>query len=307
MDILASLNNILILLLLVIVGYVARKTNIIPARVMPAFSKFLLYFAVPASIIMSMQIPVSPETAGDVGKIFLLSAIFYAVGIAVGWFLPNLLRAKKEDYGIMRYSTIFASTLFMGVPVISMTFGEMGVFYASVFNILFVILSYTLGLWILLRKTDRVAKFSLKGILTPPIIGIIIGLIFFFTSFTIPEPFAGALDFFGGITIPLSFIVIGGFLANVEIKHLFSNFRLYIISLVSLLLIPFLFKLIADTFVTNPTIVSTTVILAAMPTAINVVLLSQEYKLKSEFASQCVFIMTLMSLITLPIVITFVT
>jgi len=307
MDILVSINNILILLLLVLVGYVARKTNIIPASVMPVFSKFLLYFAVPTSIIMSMQIPITVDILDDVVKVFIVSAFFYAIGIAVGWFLPNILRAKKEDYGIMRYSVIFASTLFMGVPVISMTFGEIGIFYASIFNVLFVILAFTFGLWVLLRKTERAVKIRLKEMITPPIIGIIIGLIFFFTSFTIPDPFAGALNFFGGITVPLSFFVIGGFLANVKIKNIFSNFRLYIISLVSLLLIPFLFKLVVDCFVTNPTILSTTVILAAMPAAINVVLLSGEYKLNSEFAAQCVFIMTLMSLITLPIVIAFVT
>ncbi|HJJ30710.1 MAG TPA: AEC family transporter [Methanocorpusculum sp.] len=303
MDILFSINNVLILLLLVIVGYVVRKINVIPAAGMPILSKFLLYFAVPSSIIMSMQIPFTADLLGNIGLIFLVSAIFYAIAIAVGWFLPNILHAKKEHYGIMRYSVIFASTLFMGVPVISMTFGEMGVFYASIFNVLFVILAYTLGVWILLRKSGNDVKISLKDMITPPVIGIVIGLIFFFTSITIPEPFAGALTFLGGITVPLSFFVIGGFLANVRIKNIFNNYRLYIISLVSLLLIPFLYKIIAGCIITDPTIMSTTLILAAMPAAVNVVLLSQEFKMDSEFASQCVFIMTVISLITLPIII----
>jgi len=304
MDILLSINNILILLLMVIVGYVIRKTNIVPATAMPILSKFLLYFAVPASIIMSMQISITEDVMGIIGEIFLVSVIFYVIAIAVAWFLPNILRAKKEDYGIMRYSVIFASTLFMGVPVISMTFGDIGVFYASIFNVLFVILTFTLGLWILLRKSGKNAKIHLKDILSPAIIGIIIGLIFLFTSFTIPDPFAGALDLLGDITVPLSFVVIGGFLANVKLKNIFNNYRLYVISLVSLLIIPFLFKLITGCFITDPTILGTTVILAAMPAAVNVVLLTEEYKLNSEFASQCVFIMTVLSLITLPIIIT---
>jgi len=305
MELILTIDKILILLFIVIVGYVARKMNIVPDNAVHYFSKFLLYFTIPATILISMQIPIAMTNLGETGNVILVSLIFYAIGIAVGWFLPNILHAKKEEYGIMRYSVIFASTLFAGVPVISATFGEMGVFYASVFNIVFIVLSNTLGLWILLRKTERGAKIRLKELIIPPIIAIVIGLIIFFTSFTIPDPFAGAISFLGEISIPLSFFVIGGLLANIKIKNIFSNYRLYIISLVSLLLIPFLFKLIVDTVVTNPTILSTTIILAAMPAAVNVVLLTEEYKLKSEFAAQCVFIMTIMSLITLPIVITF--
>ncbi|HJJ30711.1 MAG TPA: AEC family transporter [Methanocorpusculum sp.] len=304
MDILLSMNNILILLLLVIVGYAARKTNILPAAAMPILAKLLLYVAVPASIIMSMQIPITADLAENAGTIFLLAAIIYAIAIAVGWFLPNILRAKKEEYGIMRYSVIFSSTLFMGLPVISSIFGEAGRLYASIFDVLFILLVYTLGVWILLRKTGRTLKSALKCLLIPPVFGIVIGLIFFFTSFTIPDPFESALSFLGGISVPLSFFVIGGFLANLKIKNIFSNYRLYITSLVSLLLVPFLFKIIAGCMAIDSTIMSTLVILAAMPAAVNVVLLSQEFKLNPEFASQCVFIMAVMSLITLPIIIT---
>jgi len=305
MDILLSINNILILLLLVIVGYVARKTNIMPATAMPILSKFLLYVGVPASIIMGMQIPITSSFSGNVGIIILVSAIFYAIAIAVGWFLPNILRAKKEDYGIMRFSVIFTGVV--NSTIITMRFGETGGFYASIFCILFIILVFTLGIWILLRKSGRDFKTSLKNLLIPPTFGIIIGLIFILTSFTIPDPFAGALNFLGDMSIPLAFFIIGGFLANIKIKNIFNNYRLYIISLITLLLIPFLFMLITGCFVTDPTIFGTTVIIAAMPASAYLVLLSEEFKLNSEFASQCVFIMNVMSLITLPIFIALVT
>jgi len=305
MELVLTIDKILILLFIVIVGYIARKMNIVPGNAVHYFSKFLLYFTIPATILISMQIPIRMHTPEIIWNVILVSIIFYAIATAIGWFLPNLLHAKKDDYGIMRYSVIFASTLFAGIPIISATFGELGILYASLFNIVFIILSNTFGLWILLRKSERVANITLKELIIPPIIGIVIGLIFLFTSFTIPDPFAGAISFLGDISIPLSFFVIGAFLANIKIKNIFNNYRLYIISLVSLLLIPFLFKLVVDTIAINPIVLSTTIILAAMPAAVNVVLLSEEYKLNSEFASQCVFIMTIMSLITLPIIITF--
>jgi len=300
-DYLVSLNQILLMFLLVIVGFFCRKLNIFSDKTTSAISKFLLIVCIPAMIISAMQMPFSEAIAANSGSIILAAVVYYAIATIIGWFLPYIIRAKKEEVGVLRYMTIFANTMFMGFPILYMMFGQIAIFYSAIFNIPFTLLAFSLGIWILKKKTGEKIRFSPKLLLNAAFISTLIGLVLFITSVTIPDPFGGAINMLGELTVPLSLIVTGSFLANFSIKNIFSNVRIYIASGVRLIVIPLVTWLVCSLFITDPLILGVIVITAAMPAAVNTVMLAQEHDANPGFAAKCVFLSTLLAIVTVPI------
>jgi len=303
-DYLIALNQIILMFLLVIVGFVCRKLNIFTDKTNSAISKFLLNVCIPAMIISAMQMPFSEAVVANSGTIILAAVAYYAIAIIIGWFLPYIIRAKKEEFGVIRYMTIFANTMFMGFPILYMMYGQIAVFYSAIFNIPFCLLAFSVGIWLLKKKTGEKIHFSPKLLLNAAFISTLIGLVLFFTSVTIPDPFGGAINMLGDLTVPLSLIVTGSFLASFSIKNIFTNVRIYVASAVRLAVIPLLTWLVCSLFITDPMILGIVVVTSAMPAAVNTVMLAQEHDANPGFASKCVFISTLLSIVSVPIVMT---
>lgn len=104
-------------------------------------------------------------------------------------------------------------------------------------------------------------------------------------------------------TVPLSMVVIGTSLAAVPVKKAISDWRVYVISFVRLLLIPTLTFFIMKALCRDPVIVGTVVILSSAPAAILVNIFSINFNKNEDFASKNVFISTVLSAITMPLII----
>lgn len=126
---------------------------------------------------------------------------------------------------------------------------------------------------------------------------------FFLTSRSpCPRSTGGAVTLLGDLKTPLSRVVIGGVLAEMALKSVFTNWRVYVVSTMRLLLVPLLTWAILRPFITDPLMLGVPVILAAMPSAANAVLLAEEYRSDAELASQGVFISTLFCIVTIPVI-----
>ena len=302
MDYFAALNQILILFLLVAVGFFCRRIGILTEKSVSSLSKLLLHICIPAMVICSMQIPFSGQILENAGQLILAALAYYAIAILIAWFAPYIVRAKKEEFGVFRFMLVFSNSMFMGFPILSMFFGEQAIFYAAVFNIPFGFLSYSIGIWLLKSGTgEGKVTFSPKYLLNAAFISTIIGLVFFLTSFTIPDPISGALGLLSDITTPLSLIVTGGFLAGMSLKSIFGNVRQYLIAGIRLIVLPAVVWLIFSPFIENPLILGVIVVTAAMPAAVNTVILSEEHNTRPDLAAQGVFISTLLCVVTIPL------
>ena len=304
MDYFVALNQILVLFLLTGVGFFCRRAGILNQNSVSSLSKFLLNICIPAMIIYSMQIPFSQSIAEKSGMLIFAALCYYVIAFAVCFVTPYILRCKKEEYGVFRFMTMFSNSMFMGFPILSMLFGQEAIFYAAIFNIPFTLLTYSVGIWIL-RSGDGGVSFSWKLLLNAAFLSTFVGILFFVTSFSIPDPFYGALGLLSDITTPLSLVVTGGFLASLETKAIFSNVRQYFAAGIRLLIIPALTFAVCSLFITDPLILGITVVTAGMPAAVNTVILAEEHDARPDIAAQGVFISTLLCLLTIPLLAVF--
>ena len=302
MDYFIALNQILILFLLIGVGFFCRRVGILHETSVTSLSKFLLHICIPAMIIYSMQIPVTSELLQNSELLIVAAFGYYAVSLVVAWFAPILLRARHEEYGVFRFMLVFSNSMFMGFPVLSMIFGPEAIFYAAIFNIPFTILAYSLGIWLLTVDGggEGCPVFEPKLLVNAAFFLTFVGLALFLTSTTIPDPINGSLELLASVTTPLSLVVTGGFLAQLDMSRIFGNVRQYFVAGIRLLVLPALVYVIFSPFIADPLILGVVVVTAGMPAATNTVMLASEHRVHPDIAAQGVFITTLMSVVTLP-------
>jgi len=97
-------------------------------------------------------------------------------------------------------------------------------------------------------------------------------------------------------------ILIGALLANSNFKEMLGNWRIYVVSFLRLIIIPLAIWAALRNVTSDPLLVGVPTIIAAMPVAANSAILAQEYEANSFLASQVVFVSTLLSVITIPLI-----
>ncbi|MCU9813353.1 AEC family transporter [Paraclostridium sp. AKS81] len=189
----------------------------------------------------------------------------------------------------------------MGYPVIEAVLGKEAIFFTAIFNLPFNFFVFTVGTY-LLNKHNSEYKFSIKSIISPPIIGVLTGLSLFLLRIKLPLPIFNTLNMLGSITTPLSMIVIGSLLANSPIKETFINKKLYIVSFIRLLVVPSVVYFLLSFYIKNPLLLGVPVVISAMPAASNTAIMAKSYDANDQLASQAVFLTTLISIVTIPII-----
>jgi predicted permease len=192
---------------------------------------------------------------------------------------------------------------FMGYPVARALYGEIGVFYTSIVNLVFSTMVWTYGILLYNSK----GKFNYKSLTNIGTISSLLGIMLFLLQISIPGPVLSALDLTGKMTTPLSMLLIGALIANVNIKELFSDWKVYWTSFIKLLVIPIVTALLLKLLNYNTMVISICTIMAAMPSAATNAIFAKEFDVNPTFASIGVFITTLLCIVTLPLMLYFLT
>ena len=109
----------------------------------------------------------------------------------------------------------------------------------------------------------------------------------------------------GNLCLPISLLIIGALLATQDMKKMLSSWRLYFFNFIKLLIVPLficlLTKLVTLGMEDSHSIILFCTVIAAMPSATTVAMLSEMYDLDSPYAAQVVGTTSLFSLATLPL------
>lgn len=296
-------NQIAILFLMIIVGYIARKMDLLNEVLNKGLSVLVLQVTLPALIIKSMQYSFSSEVLLTSFKMILLSIGVHTVAFIISCFVPRLLRMSGSEKDVIQFLLIFSNVGYMGYPVIHSIYGDMGVFYAALFNIPFNLLLWTLGIGIITRHSDRKkGKIPLgKVLLNPGVISVGIGFFLFVSSIKLPPILFQTLHSFGEMTIPLSMLVIGAMLAELPFKEMFNEKRLLTVSFFRLVFIPFIVFGILWLSGLRGILLGVPVVIAGMPAAANTAVFGAMFDAAPHLAAKGVFITTLLSMLTIPL------
>ncbi|PHV69820.1 malate permease [Sporanaerobium hydrogeniformans] len=292
-----------ILFLLLIFGYLLGKLQVITEEGTQEFSSFVIKVCMPALMISGMLIPATPEKLYRGMLLLGVATVSYALAVIVGTITAHFLTKDKAKKGIYSYVITFSNCGFMGIPVLQAIFGKEIIFYVVIHNIIFNVLVYTLGVKLLSGHLEGKKAFKLNALINPGTVASIVGLILFMLNLPLPRFVTGAVDAVGGLCTPLSMIVIGAMLSELPLSQMFNNNKAYILVAIRLIILPLLTLILIKYIlrVEDLFLLSIPVIIAGMPVATNAGLMAKEYGSDALLASQLIFISTLFSCISIPL------
>ena len=291
-------NQVAILFIIMGIGFIAKKKNIIDEPTGRKLSELLLMVTMPAMILSSFQFEYSGEMLKNVIVVLEFALAAHIISLLLGILLYR--RYRESIKKVLKFITIFSNCGFMGFPLLESLYGKTGVFYGSIYVAVYNLFVWTVG--VMIFSGERDIKSIRKAMANPGTIAVFIGMLLFVFSLKLPYPVAKALDMTGAMTAPLAMLIVGSILAGVEFKNLLSGFPLYYGTAVRNILLPIATVFILKAFGFTGVIFGVCVSVIAMPAGANTPIFAELYGGDSLFASKIVAFSTLFSVISIPLV-----
>ena len=293
------LNQTLIMLILIIVGIICKKTKIITDDGNKELSKLVLTVVNPIVILMAYQTDYKPQLVKNLLIAFGLSILSYIILIVAAYLL--IPQKDGRETQIERFSAIYSNCGFMGIPLVNALFGSEGIFYLTAFLTVFNLVVWTHG--IILISGERNLKNIVKVFYSPVIISIVLGIIMFFAQIRLPDIITDSLNFISNLNTPLAMIVSGVTIADTKILKLLKKPGIYYVSFLKLILLPLILIAVFSLFNVNEQIRITVLVAASAPAAAMCTLQCIRYEKNSLYASEIFAASTILSVVTLPIIV----
>jgi predicted permease len=167
-----------------------------------------------------------------------------------------------------------------------------------VFGIAFNLVAFTFG--VMFFSTGGERPNLARVCLNPVLLATFAGMACYMGSVRFPEAVTGGLALMGGMTMPMSMLIIGAMLAEAKFRDLLGGLGEYAACAGRLLLAPLLTMAVCRLLRVDPTISRVLVILEALPGATIVAMFGERYGGDMAFISRCTFLTTVLSLATIP-------
>ena len=302
MDLTVIINGVIALFLIMLIGVYGSKRKIITPTINKGLTNILVEISLPCLVVSSFIFDMNDDLKSNIIKCFIYSPISLIITMIVSYIALYPIKSDKKI--IMQFANVFSNCGFVGFPIIYSIFGNEGIIYASIFNMFFTIAVWTYGVMLFNGNIDK--KDLKKVLLNPSIIAVIIGLIIMIFKINIPDVLYSTLELVGGLTSPLSMIIIGVILGNANILKYLKDYTIYYSSLLKLILLPCILILVSRIINDTSMVSKTLIIITAMPAAAMTSILAENFDKEKEYSAVIVFITTLIFLVTFPMLLKFI-
>lgn len=298
-DIWVLLGVMLELSALILLGLVLTKLHLLDEKGSAVLSTLVVHVFNPALIISSVC-EGGLQTQGDTVIEAIICGVFlYVLLILIAIVVYMRSKALEEEVSICKMIVIFSNTAFVGYPILRALYGDFAVFVFSLMHLPFNILIFTYGRSLLQKGNHQ--KMTVKDIFSIGTVSSIVALILYFGNISVPVRVADFFGILGDACVPLSMIVIGVSLAHASWKNVLKSKNINMVVFLRLIVLPILIA-----WITLPLPISTfnrelLVISGALPAGSMIVVLAKEYKANDGLASAGVFLTTLLSVVTIPL------
>ncbi len=256
-------------------------------------TRLAMTLSVPCLIFVAlMKTDIEPNALADLS---LATLAAYGL-VAVGFFAIAAL--AKLDRSTYVAPLIFGNTGNLGLPLALFAFGNEGLSYAVVVFAVMAILSFTFGIWLVAGGG------SLMKVLKEPLVGAtVLGGLFLWQGWETPIFLTNSLELIGQMAIPVMLITLGVAIARLEVK---SMGQAVVLSVIKAGLCAGTGWAISVWFGLSPVASAVLIVQLATPVAVTSYLIAEKYGAEAQPVAGLVVVSTLLSVITLPLILSFV-
>lgn len=302
-----TLHTVASVALIVLVGFIGVKAGILTKFTLKELSAYLLYVAVPCTIIAKLYVL---ESVNEAVIGVALSCVAQVIAVLIGYGLATLFKVPKEVIGVNAASFGICNSGFIGLPIVTMLFGgearNIAIYFIVSNNVVF----WTLGAYLI--KKDGIARGKFDTVemqllskrikqVNPPIVIFFIMLIIVGLNIPLPRFFLSAVEILDETTAPAALVFCGTVLGRIGFKNIKWKKGFSLIMIGRYLVSPAIMAGIFLLFPQGDLFQKVLIIQAAMPVVTLVELGASKYGGDVEYASLSFIYSLIILAVTLPI------
>ncbi len=330
--------NVLLLVAMAIPGFILMKVKLVKPTAMAFFSVVLLYVSQPFLSLQSfLKVQYSRDMLVNIGIVFGFSILAQGLIFCVLWFVLNrkfdnpeitshlqdeglldggvfttdeglklqIANTKRgRAYRVMVCVSTFGNVGFFGVPILQFLFPDHPetVVYSAIMIVTMNVMCWSVGAYVL--TGDRKYMSVKKALINPPVLTLVVALPLYFSGVTLndlPDVVVTVIGYLANMTTPLCMIVLGMRFAVAPMHELFTDWKIYVSTLIKTLIFPLLVFAVLYPFDLDPMLFATLVILCGMPSASVNLNLAELYGADQKTAANSILLSTLFSILTIPV------
>lgn len=290
------LNVVLPVFLLLGVGFVIGRYMSIDSK---SVSDLSIYVFSPALFFYSIS--TSEMNMSDLGRIVLFAFTLFALFALFIQVMGMFFKWDRLYKNTLMLASGFPNAGNYGLPIILFAFGQEGVAIGIIYLAVQSLLMNSAGVFYASNHSQVPKKDIFFTIIRMPgFIAILLALLLKIVSLPVPVAILNATNLLGQASIPTLLTLLGITLASIQIKNVIAFigtatlFKLIAFPLLAFGLLQFIYP--ADALETKVLLIG-----AATPTAATTTLLAIKFRMNPDLVSSGMFVSTLVSIITIPI------
>lgn len=295
-----NIQVMVILFIIVVIGYVANKLGYMGGDFDRRLSSIVITFACPALVLSSVMGDELPDRS-LILPLLGVGFLTYIILTAVALILPRIVTKDRDERGIVGFAVMFANVGFIGYPIVASIFGHQAVFYAALLNMPNTFFIFTVGV-MLVKGEYGLRQFSPRVLASPALLAAVVAAVLVALGVRTPHVIAEPIQLVGNITVPASLMIIGSSMANLPLKQIMGNGKVYATSFIRLVVVPlafyYLFRMMGVTDIVN----NINTVVLAMPVASFGTMFCLRYERNVALMTEITFVTTVASIATIPLV-----
>jgi predicted permease len=305
-----ALESVLSVIVMIAIGFGLAKRGWFEGGSSLLISKLVISVSLPAYMISNLMggydraklmsmLPGLPVPFIVMGSCFAIAA-----GIAAAFRLP---RGRRGTFASM---FALSNTIFIGLPVNLILFGEQSLSSVLLYYIANTTLFWTIGVYGIARdgalrkgrkRPSLLSAEGLKRIMSPPLVAFLAAVAMIMAGVRLPEPAMDLCKTLGAMTTPLSMIFIGIVISRVEWKCLRLDRDLLLVIAGRFLVSPAILILTVSAMDLPQLMKQVFLVQAAMPAMTQTPILAASCGADTEYAGVATSLTTVMGLLTIPL------
>lgn len=300
----ATLSQMTFLFLLIAIGFLLTRLNILDKAAATTLSKLENNIFIPALVLNTFMQNFSIEKLNVAKTVFLVSFVIVLIVMPLAVGISKLCTKDKYIQKIYTYGLAFSNFGFMGNAVVNAVFPDIFVEYL-VFTLPLWTMIYLWGAPVLLLSEDsqkQGVKERAKAFVNPMFICMIVGMVFGLTNISLPGWFASCVSSCADCMSPIAMLLTGITVATIDLRKIFTNTNIYVVSVIRLILIPITMLVVLRLIGVSDTVMICAVCSVAMPLGLNTIVIPSAYGKDTTVAAGMAVLSHILSCITIPLV-----
>jgi malonate transporter and related proteins len=306
------INIILPVFGLILVGYIAGHTSILPPLAVRGIANAATYIMIPVLLFRSM---IGDGTAPSMEPVIVLAYFGGCLIVLILALISGrlLFKMRLEQLGVFGMASMYSNAALLGLPLMQTAFGTSGVILQTkilAFHSLILLPVTTMLIALGRGQTGGFFKFirpAVKDTVSNPIIiGLVSGLVWSFTGVGLWGPLDKMTGMLSAAASPTALIALGAALAQSTLRMGSELLEAVTVAILKLALHPLIvWYLTARVAGLPPEAIAVATVTAALPAGANVYLQAHQFGVYVTGAVNAVMLTTLLSVISITLILSF--